>query len=109
MLLGFAHGKGDAVYGTVARMKVKHDNVEKLRELMQTVESRRVEGFVGTYILVPDTWHDEILMVAMFEDRLSYMKNADDPRMHEDYVKYRALLEEDPEWTDGEWFSFPSA
>lgn len=97
------------MYGTVARMKVKYENLEKLRELMQTVESRPVEGYVGTHILVPDTWHDEILMVVMFEDRLSYMKNADDPRMHEDFLRYRALLEEDPEWTDGEWLSYRPA
>jgi len=94
-------------YGTVARMKVKHENLEELRELMETVESRPVDGYLGTYVLVPDTWHDEVLMVVMFRDRLSYQKNADDPAMHEDYLKYRALLEGDPEWTDGEWMAFP--
>jgi len=94
------------MYGTVGRLKVKHENLETLRQLMETVESRPVDGYIGTHILIPDTWHDEVLMVVMFRDRLSYMKNADDPRMHEDYVKYRALLEEDPKWTDGEWLSF---
>jgi len=94
------------MYGTVARMKVKHENLEKLRELMATVESRPVQGYVSTHVLVPDTWQDEVLMVVMFEDRLSYMKNADDPAMHEDFLKYRALLEDDPEWNDGEWLSF---
>lgn len=94
------------MYGTVARLKIKHENLERLQELQGTFGARPVEGFVGTHVLVPDTWHDEVLMVVMFEDRLSYMKNADDPAMHDDYVKMRALLEDDPEWTDGEWLSF---
>ena len=97
------------MYGTVARLRVKHENLEQLRELQDAMMARRVEGFVGTHVLVPDTWHDEILMVVMFQDRLSYMKNADDPAMHEEYVKLRALLEDDPEWTDGEWLSFEPA
>jgi hypothetical protein len=95
-----------AVYGTVARMQVTLENVEKLKALMETVGSRSVEGFAGTYILIPDVWHDEILMVVMFEDRATYVKNANDPAMHEDFLKYRALLEADPEWTDGEWLAY---
>ena len=39
----------------------------------------------------------------MFDDKESYTKNADDPAQHQDYLKMRALLEDDPEWTDGEW------
>ena len=41
-------------------------------------------------------------LVAVFEDRASYDKNADDPRMNEKYVEYRALMEADPEWHDGD-------
>ncbi len=54
-------------------------------------------------MLVPDEWDDEILLVVMFDDKESYTKNADDPAQHQDYLKMRALLEDDPEWTDGEW------
>lgn len=93
------------MYGTIARMKVTSENLEKLQELVKGVEQRPVEGFIGTHVLVPDTWQNEVLMVVMFEDRTSYVKNANDPAMHEDYEKYRALLEADPEWTDGEWVS----
>jgi hypothetical protein len=38
----------------------------------------------------------------VFEDRGSYEKNADDPKQHERYLEYRDLLEEEPEWHDGE-------
>ncbi len=91
------------MYGTIARMKVKRENLEKLREVMGETESRSVEGYRATHVLIPDQWNDEILLAVMFDDKSTYMKNADDPRMHEEYVRYRALLEADPEWTDGEW------
>ena len=91
------------MYGTVARMKIQREKVDELRALMATVEDRSVEGFHATHVLVPDDGRDEIIMAVFFDDKASYMKNADDPKMHEDYVKYRALLDADPEWTDGEW------
>ena len=94
------------MYGTVARMKIQREKVEEFRALLAEVESREVEGYRSTNLLVPDDGRDEVIMVVYFEDKASYQKNADDPRMHEDYLKYRALLEEDPEWTDGEWLSF---
>ena len=31
----------------------------------------------------------------------TYDRNADDPAMHERYLEYRALIEDDPEWHDG--------
>lgn len=91
------------MYGTVARMKIQREKVDELRALMEAVESRHVEGHRSTHILIPDDGRDEILMAVYFDDKASYAKNADDPRMHEDYVRYRALLDADPEWTDGEW------
>lgn len=91
------------MYGTVARMKIQREKVEEFRALLAEVESREVEGYRSTNLLVPDDGRDEIVMVVYFEDKASYQKNADDPRMHEDYLKYRALLDADPEWTDGEW------
>jgi len=39
---------------------------------------------------------------AGFEDRATYDKNADDPAQHQRYREYRALMEDDPEWHDGE-------
>ena len=45
---------------------------------------------------------DNVWLLAIFEDSATYDANADDPAMNETYVQYRALLEEDPEWHDGE-------
>ena len=91
------------MYGTIARMKVKRENLDALKALATDTESRVVPGFRSANVLVPDEWDDEILLVVMFDDKESYTKNADDPAQHQDYLKMRALLEDDPEWTDGEW------
>ncbi len=91
------------MYGTVARMKIQREKVDELRAVMAEVEARAVEGHRATHVLIPDDGRDEIVLAVFFDDKASYRKNADDPRMHEDYLKYRALLDADPEWTDGEW------
>jgi hypothetical protein len=88
------------MYGTVARMKIKKENLDEMRELMSP-RNREVEGFRASYVLVPDNWKDEVWLLAVFDDKETYLANADSPEQNEDYVKYRALLEADPEWIDG--------
>jgi len=91
------------VYGTLARMKIKRENLEALRAAAEERRGREVPGYRASYVLVPDDWNDEIVLAVMFDDKESYTKNAHDPATNEDFVKMRALLEDDPEWTDGEW------
>ncbi|HEV8563347.1 MAG TPA: antibiotic biosynthesis monooxygenase [Actinomycetota bacterium] len=89
------------MYGTVARIRVKTENRDALRKVFDAQSSRQVEGFKSSYVL----WENEGdagWLVAIFEDRATYDKNADDPAMHEQYVAYRALMEAEPEWHDGE-------
>lgn len=88
------------MYGTVARMVVKPENREKIRAVMEG-DTRKVAGAIGTYTLMEND-SDNLWLLAIFEDKATYDANADDPAMNETYVQYRALLEEDPEWHDGE-------
>lgn len=39
----------------------------------------------------------------------TYSADAHDPATEDLYGRFRALLEDDPEWTDGEWVSFLAA
>ena len=94
------------MYGTIARMKVSRDNREKLQRTLGEVEARPVEGFLASHLLVPDRRTDEAYLVVFFTDRDAYFRNADDPAQHEDYLRFRAHLEADPEWIDGEWVSY---
>jgi quinol monooxygenase YgiN len=81
-------------------MVVKSENRPKLKELFEGDE-RQVPGAIGSYTLMEND-SDNVWMLAIFEDRATYDANADDPAMNDMYVRYRALLEEDPEWHDGE-------
>jgi len=92
------------MYGTVARMKVKPGEADQLRKTMQDwdAEGGSVDGAVATYVYQTDNDANELIMVALFRDKKSYMANADDPKTDEWFQLMRAHLEADPEWNDGE-------
>lgn len=89
------------MYGTLARMKVKEENLDKLRAFMDPSAQRQVEGYRASYVVIPDQRDDEVWLLAVFEDEASYKRNAASPDQHKEYMEYRALLEEEPEWIDG--------
>ena len=90
------------MYGTLARMKVTKENLDKLRTSMDPTARREVEGYHATYVVIPDQRDDEVWLLAVFEDEASYKKNAASPEQNKEYTVYRALLEEEPEWIDGQ-------
>jgi len=89
------------MYGTVARTRVKPENRQAMRELIERQRGRSIPGYVTSYMLYENDSNDAWLF-AVFEDRASYDKNADDPQQDADYREYRALMDADPEWHDGE-------
>ncbi len=89
------------MYGTVARTRVKPENREKLSEVFEKQSYTAVPGYVTGYVLYEND-SDTAWLFAVFEDEASYDKNADDPAQHERYLEYRALLEDEPEWHDGQ-------
>lgn len=92
------------MYGTLLRATVKPENRRTLIELLG--EGADVKGFEVTYVLLPDDDPNSILAAVVFVDRESYSANAHDPATEAWYGRFRALLEADPEWTDGEWTAF---
>jgi quinol monooxygenase YgiN len=68
----------------------------------------QLSGMIVNYIYELDRDPDEALMLAVFDDRTAYERNAASPEQHERYLGYRALLESDPEWHDGEIMPFLS-
>ncbi len=90
------------MYGTVAQMKVKPG---KMAEFMKTVSDtggRQPKGYLGEIAYQMDSDPNEVMLVVFFQDKESYHANANDPEMHKEYEQYRALLDEDPVWHDGE-------
>ena len=94
------------MYGTVAKTKVKAENRAKLRELFENhLSGRKAQGYITSYMLFEND-SDDAWLFAVFEDRATYDANAGDPAQDAEYRKYRALMESDPEWHDGEIESF---
>ena len=94
------------MYGTIFRLKVKPGEEERVVEVFKGWESERkseVAGAVGALLLKPDTWAGELVGVALFKDKATYIANAHDPAQDEWYQKFRDLLEDDPVWEDGEY------
>ena len=89
------------MYGTVAKTRVKPENRQALREVYEKQRYEEVDGFVASYMLFENDG-DVAWLFAVFRDRESYERNAGDPAQHQRYLEYRALMEDDPEWHDGE-------
>ena len=89
------------MYGTVARIHVKAENRAKMAEVMEHQSAAVVPGYVSGHVLYEND-SDTGWLIAIFEDRASYDKNADSPDQNDRYMEFRALMEDDPEWHDGE-------
>jgi quinol monooxygenase YgiN len=89
------------MYGTVARTRVKPENRDKLKEVFERQGQRSRAGMVNGYTLFEND-SDVAWLFAIFEDRASYDANANDPAQDAEYQEYRALMEDEPEWHDGQ-------
>lgn len=89
------------MYGTVAKLKVKPDGLEKLRN-WSPEEDDRNSGAVAVYAFQMDDDPNEVYTVAVFESKEAYMANADSPEQDKRYRQMLKWLEGEPEWHDGE-------
>lgn len=89
------------MYGTVARVHLKSGMEAQLYELANQSQSRRVPGWVATYVYRMDADSNEYFMAIVFKSREAYIANAQQPEQDADYRRLRKLLVADPEWHDG--------
>ena len=89
------------MYGTIAKLRVKAGKEEELRQVFEG-ESENTPGFVSAHVYRMDDDPQTLMLAVVFTDRESYRANAESPDQHEEYLRYRELLEEEPEWHDGE-------
>ncbi|MEX0785583.1 MAG: antibiotic biosynthesis monooxygenase [Dehalococcoidia bacterium] len=98
------------MYGTVAHMKVKAGKGEELIALMRgDIAERTPKGMRGVQVYRLDSNPDEFMLVVQFDDKASYVANAEDPAQDAEFRKLRDLLEADPHWHDGEVIHVQSA
>lgn len=90
------------MYGTVARMRAKPGMEQRLHDLMRRVVERSIPGYKTTYIYRMDADSSIYMMAVVFENRETYVANANSPEQDAEYRRMLELLEEPPEWHDGE-------
>src|SRR5690606_25945242 len=96
------------MYGSIFRMKVKPGRDEQVVDLYREWERDRqpkVKGALGSFLMRTDRDRNTLVGVAVFQDKQAYRANADDPEQDRWYRRLRENLEEDPEWTDGEYIA----
>ncbi len=90
------------MYGTVAFMHLKPGAETQFRELSQEYEHLNIPGFVFQYAYRLDAAADRYVLVVGFVSKDAYLANARSPEQHARYLQYRELLDDEPEWHDGE-------
>lgn len=94
------------MYGSIFRMRPKAGRASEVSALFQEwgdTRARQVPGVRAGYVLAPTNHPDQLIGVAVFKDRATYVANADTPEQNQWYLRIRELLEADPEWEDGEY------
>ncbi|MFL5693089.1 MAG: antibiotic biosynthesis monooxygenase family protein [Ktedonobacteraceae bacterium] len=90
------------MYGTIARYRLKPGAEAQLEEQSRIFQAAKVPGFIGTYIYRMDADQHEYYLAVLFTSKEAYMANARSPEQDARYRQMLQLLEEEPEWHDGE-------
>ena len=86
------------MYGSIFNLKIKSGHEKSLIHIFKKYENP--EGGVAWFVMKPDEQKDWI-GVAVFKDKDSYVKNAENPAQHERFVEMMEHLDAEPTWTDG--------
>ncbi len=96
------------MYGTIATLRIKPGMEAELERLSREANAD-IPGFTFQHVYRMDADAQTLYLAVGFESEAAYRQNAESPEQHARYEAYRALLEADPEWHDGEIvFSVPS-
>ena len=98
------------MYGSIFRMKVKSGQEQRVVDLLDEWSRNvkpKVDGAIGGLLLKPDGTSGLLLGAAVFRDKAAYVANADIPGQDKWYQRLRKLLEDDPQWEDGEYSARP--
>ena len=89
------------MYGTIARFRIKPGVKDEFIRTIDSFGNVMISGWVADYYFQMDKDPDEFYLVAIFKDKETYLANADSAQQHEQYLKFRSFLVDDPEWNDG--------
>lgn len=89
------------MYGTIAHFRIKPGIKDEFIRTMDSFGDAVIPGWMADYYFQMDRDSDEFYLVAIFKDKDTYQVNADSPEQHEQYLKFRSFLVDDPAWNDG--------
>ena len=87
------------MYGTIAKLITKPGAIEEIKRMEM---ERRPAGYIGSYVYQSDQDASELWMVVIFENKETYMANADSPEQDAEFRRLMNYLVVEPEWHDGE-------
>ena len=98
-------GSRTTLYGTVAHITVKPGHMDDVVSLCD--EWRRnlkptLPGAVNSYVYRFDADQNRIAIVAVFQDKASYVGQADHPAQGEWFGRVSAHFDGETQWNDGE-------
>jgi quinol monooxygenase YgiN len=83
-------------------MKVKPGKADEFIALNNDMGNNKPKGMVAVHVYRMDSNPDEFMLAVLFQDKESYVANANSPEQDKEYQAMRALLAQDPHWHDGE-------
>jgi hypothetical protein len=93
------------MFGTIYRMRPKPDEEGRIADHFRRWERERrpiVDGMVSGYLFRPKAGSRDLIGVTVFDSEASFRKNADDPDQARWDRSLREMLDDDPEWNDGD-------
>ena len=89
------------MYGSIFNLKPKKGKREELINHLK-INEEKPDGGLAWYVLDPDN-NGDLVAIAIFKDKESYLANAERPQQHENFMKMMEFLDEEPSWNDGKF------
>ena len=94
------------MYGTIMRARVKPDRREDYERMMTEMAPTETPGFIGVQVGWEDRDPNSIVLVVVFKDKESYVRNSEAAGTDEMYRKQLEYLEAEPQWIDVNWAQY---
>jgi quinol monooxygenase YgiN len=90
------------MYGTIGHFHVKADLEEQLLAALRQVGDLQLSGSVAAYCYRSDALAQDYYIAVVFTDKEAYFAHARHPAVAAIDDRLMELLENEPEWHDGE-------
>jgi quinol monooxygenase YgiN len=88
------------MYGTIAKLRVQPGKVEAFKSHMASMTTR-APGYVSVTAYQMDADPNELYLAVLFENKETYVANANRPDTNAEFEKMMQFLAAEPEWHDG--------